>query len=107
MFDGCEIRSLYEVRGTGYAAAPAHAPEQAEGFAFRRCAFTCEGNVPPGSVYLARPWRDFGMARFTDCTYAPHIAPVGFDPWNGSGRDKTARFYESPPLPGRVAWCNR
>jgi pectinesterase len=104
LFDNCEIRSMFDVRGIGYAAAPAHAPEQTEGFLFRRCAFTCEDTVAPGSVYLARPWRDHGLARFENCRYGAHIAPAGFDPWQDSGRDKTARFYESPAQPGRVAW---
>ena len=104
LFEDCEIRSLYEVRGTGYAAAPAHTPEQTDGFCFRRCAFTCEPSVPPGSVYLARPWRDYGLARFEDCVYGPHVAAAGFDKWSGTQRDRTARFFETPPVPGRVPW---
>ena len=107
LFEDCEIRSLFEIRGVGYAAAPAHPLEEEQGFLFRRCAFTAEPSVPDGSVYLARPWRDHGLARFEDCTYGAHIAPVGFDPWRDSGRDKTARFYETPAQPGRVPWCRR
>lgn len=104
LFDSCELRSLYDVRGVGYVAAPAHALAQTEGFLFRRCSFTCEETAAPGSVYLARPWRDHGLARFEFCTYGKHIAPAGFDPWRDSGRDKTARFYETPAQPGRVLW---
>ena len=107
VFERCELRSLFESRSTGYIAAPAHAPEQDEGFLFRRCRFTCAATVPPGSVYLARPWRDFGIARFVDCSYGKHIAAGGFDPWNDTERDQTARFYETPAVPGRVPWCNR
>ena len=106
-FDGCEIRSLYDVRGTGYAAAPAHAAEQTEGFLFRDCRFTCDPEVPSGSVYLARPWRDYGLARFEHCGYGPHIADAGFDKWSGTQRDRTARFFETPAVPGRVPWINR
>jgi len=58
-------------------------------------------------VYLARPWRDYGIARFEDCSYGPHIAPAGFDKWNDTNRDRTARFYETPSVPGRVSWANR
>lgn len=104
LFEDCEIRSLFDVRGVGYAAAPAHPLEEEQGFLFRRCAFTAEDTVPAGSVFLARPWRDYGLARFEDCRCGAHIAPAGFDPWNDSGRDKTARFYESPAQPGRVSW---
>lgn len=106
-FDRCEIRSLTDARDVGYAAAPAHALIQEEGFLFRDCAFTCEEGVTPGSIYLARPWRDYGIAVFENCSYGPHIAQEGFDKWNGTRRDLTARFYETPAVPGRVAWANR
>ena len=57
-----------------------------------------------GSVYLARPWRDHGLAVFEDCAYGPHIHPAGFDKWGTTDRDRTARFYETPGVPGRVKW---
>lgn len=107
VFERCELRSLRDARGTGYVAAPAHSTGQAEGFLFRDCSFTCEAGVAPGSVYLARPWRDYGLARFENCSYGPHIAPAGFDKWNDTRRDLTARFYEVPAVPGRVTWVNR
>lgn len=107
VFDRCEIRSLRDARDIGYAAAPAHGRSQTEGFLFRECQFTCEKGVTPGSIYLARPWRDHGMARFENCSYAGHIAPEGFDKWNDTRRDLTARFYETPAVPGRVGWVNR
>ena len=103
VFEDCEIRSL----GTGYAAAPAHALEQRQGFTFRNCRFTAAEGVAPGSIYLARPWRDYGLCVFRDCAYGGHISPLGFDKWNDTGRDKTARFYEDPPVKGRVGWVRR
>ena len=106
VFEDCEIRSVREARNVGFAAAPAHALSQKKGFVFRRCAFTCEEGVAPGSIFLARPWRDHGLARFEDCVFGEHIAPEGYDPWLDSGRERTARFYETPAQPGRVAWCN-
>ncbi len=107
LFDRCEIRSLCDARGIGYVAAPAHELRQSEGFLFRQCRFTCEEGVTPGSIYLARPWRDYGLCVFEDCSYGEHIAPAGFDKWNDTGRDKTARFIERPAVPGRVSWANR
>lgn len=107
VFERCELRSLNDARNTGYVAAPAHSARQEEGFLFRNCSFTCEDGVAPGSVYLARPWRDYGLARFENCSYGPHIAPAGFDKWNDTRRDLTARFYEIPAVPGRAAWANR
>lgn len=106
-FDRCELRSLNDARNVGYVAAPSHEQRQQEGFLFRDCRFTFEPGVPAGSIYLARPWRDYGLCRFERCTYGIHIAPEGFDKWNDTHRDQTARFYESPAVQGRVTWCNR
>ena len=105
VFHDCEIRSVYDARDIGYVAAPAHAPEQTEGFLFEHCRFTAEESVSPGSIYLARPWRDYGLCVFRDCSYGGHISPLGFDKWNDTNRDKTARFYETPPVVGRVPWA--
>ncbi len=107
LFDRCEIRSLVDARDVGYVAAPAHEKAQEEGCVFRNCRFTCEEGVTPGSIFLARPWRDYGLCRFEDCLYGSHIAKEGFDKWNDTRRDLTARFYESPEVEGRVSWCNR
>lgn len=107
LFEDCRIVSVFDGRDHGYVAAPAHAQEQEEGFLFRRCAFLRGEGVGDASVFLARPWRDYGLCRFADCRYEGHIRPEGFNPWRDSGRDKTARFYETPAVAGRVAWCNR
>lgn len=104
VFEACEIRSVYDVRQIGYVAAPAHTLKQTQGLRFSKCRFICEQDVLPGSIYLARPWRDYGIAVFEDCQYGPHIAQEGFDKWNDTERDKTARFYESPSVSGRVPW---
>lgn len=106
VFDHCEIRSLVDQRGHGYLAAPAHALEQTEGFLFQNCRLTAQPGVAPDSIYLARPWRDYGLCEFLDCAIeGGHIAPEGFNKWNGTDRDKTARFYETPLPQGRVSWA--
>lgn len=107
LFEDCEIRSLKDARDIGYIAAPAHSLSQTRGFLFRNCRLSCEEAVTPGSIYLARPWRDYGLVRFENCRLDKHIAPAGFDKWNDTHRDKTARFYESPAPEGRVDWINR
>lgn len=107
LFENCEIRSLQDARDLGFVAAPAHSLWQQKGIHFRNCRFTCEDGVTPGSIYLARPWRDYGISVFENSTYGPHIAPEGFDKWNDTRRDLTARFYEFPAVPGRVTWANR
>ena len=91
--------------GHGYLAAPAHALEQKSGFLFRDCRLTAAEGVEPGSIFLARPWRDYGLCEFVNCeTVGEHISPLGFDKWNDTQRDKTARFYETPAVAGRVPW---
>lgn len=106
VFDRCEIRSLVDERGHGYLAAPSHALSQEKGFLFRDCRLTAEPGVPAGSVFLARPWRDYGLCEFENCSIeGDHIAPKGFDKWNDTERDKTARFYETPLRPGRAPWA--
>ena len=106
-FENCRLHSLADARNIGYVAAPAHSLQQQEGFCFRLCRFTCADGVAPGSIYLARPWRDYGLARFENCSYGEHIAAAGFDKWNDTHRDRTARFYETPALPGRVPWLQK
>lgn len=108
LFENCDIESLFEIRGHGYVAAPSHASEQEIGFVFDRCRIFCGENVPEGSVHLARPWRDYGKSSFIDCEYGRHIAPEGFNKWNDTERDKTARFAEYPIKPeSRVAWSRQ
>ncbi len=108
LFERCEIRSVYDVRGHGYTAAPAHAAEQEVGFVFDGCRFTCGDSVADGSIFLARPWRDYGKCSFISCEYGRHICAEGFDKWNDTQRDKTARFYEYGDIPsGRVPWSRR
>ena len=106
LFENCELRSVHDGRHMGFVAAPSHDLSQTDGFLFRRCRFTADPAVPPGSVYLARPWRDHGLAVFEDCAYGPHIHPAGFDPWGTTHRNETARFYETPQVPGRVDWVH-
>ena len=104
LFDECEILSVADGRTVGYVAAPSHDRAQRGGFTFRRCRFTADPGVFPQSVYLARPWRDHGLAAFEYCDYGPHIHPAGFDKWGATDRDRTARFHEEPPVRGRAAW---
>ena len=90
-FENCEIISLHDNRGYGFVAAPAHSLKQERGFVFNDCNFL-SGGAEDGSVYLARPWRDFGKSEFLNCRLGRHINPVLYDKWNDTNRDTTARF---------------
>lgn len=91
LFENCELVSLKEERGTGFVAAPSHSLKQSLGYLFHNCRFV-NGGAAKGSVFLARPWRDFGKCDFIDCTLGDHVSPLLFDKWNDTYRDKTARF---------------
>ena len=90
-FKDCEIISLNDARGHGFAAAPAHPLAEGRGFSFIDCDFKC-GGAQPQTVYLARPWRDFGKCSFINCRLGSHINGELFDKWNDTDRDKSARF---------------
>lgn len=108
-FKDCVIESLHERRGTGYIAAPCHALTQEGGFYFVNCNLISDG-AEEGSVYLARPWRDFGKCAFIDCRAGKHVSPELFDKWNDTDRDKTARFLygglETRFTPSPVSWAH-
>lgn len=91
LFENCQLISLKEKRGTGFVAAPCHSLKQSLGYLFYKCAFV-NGGADGGSVYLARPWRDFGKCDFIECTLESHVSPLLFDKWNDTYRNKTARF---------------
>ncbi len=90
-FVDCELVSIAEKRVHGYVAAPCHSLKQETGYVFYNCLFRAEG-AGSGTVYLARPWRDFGKCDFINCVLGEHINPELFDKWNDTYRDKTARF---------------
>ncbi len=105
LFDGCEIKSLNDARGHGYVAAPSHSSDQEIGIVFNKCRLTREEGVADGSIFLARPWRDYGKTSFIGCEMDKHIAAEGFNKWGNTHRDRTARFAEYPVKPeGRVNW---
>lgn len=109
-FKDCEIISLKDTRGVGFVAAPAHPLAEKRGFSFIGCRFLSEG-ADPSSVFLARPWRDFGKCSFINCKLGSHIKDCLFDKWNDTERDKSARFsYFNPDCdfkPQPVTWCER
>lgn len=90
-FYDCDIISLNDKRNCGYVAAPSHSLKDEHGYAFIGCRFINRG-AENDTIYLARPWRDFGKCDFINCSLEGHISPLLFDNWNDTYRDKTARF---------------
>ncbi|MDE5867752.1 MAG: hypothetical protein K2H02_02290 [Anaeroplasmataceae bacterium] len=93
LFEECDIITLDRSDNLpSYICAPAHALETPFGYLFYHC--NLKGTTP---TYLARPWRDYGCAAFIECKLGTNILPLGFNKWNDTNRDQTARFYEYSP----------
>ena len=77
---------------------------------FDKCKFIKDINTKDKSVYLARPWRDYGFVTFKDCYLDSHIKDEGFSIWEGTDRHLHARFVEiNSKGPGannkkRISW---
>ena len=67
-------------------------------------------NTLDESVYLARPWREYGFVNFKNCYLDSHINKEGFSIWEGTNRHINCRFYEensSGPganIKDRISW---
>lgn len=89
-FYQCEIECIGD---KGYVCAPSHSKDTRLGYLFHECRIT-NPNKLKHTFYLARPWREYGFAAFINCELDQHILPIGFNDWNDSKRQKTARFFE-------------
>ena len=71
-FKDCTIQSI----APGYATAASTPEGQPYGYVFEHCRF--EGEVPDGSVYLGRPWRDYAKTVILHSWLGSHISPDGW-----------------------------
>lgn len=104
LFDNCTLITLQDRRKESYVVAPSHSLKDDFGYLFYQCQFKKEKGVEKETIYLARPWRDYGKAVFAYCQYEDHISKEGFHDWSNVNRSKTARFEEYPLQEGRVSW---
>ena len=102
-FENCIIRSVSEeeiiedfhsgkAENLGYVCAPSTYKGEEFGFVFDRCKFVSD--LPKNSVYLARPWRDYGKCVFLNCNLGEHIKEAGFHDWNKENARKNCFFAE-------------
>ena len=66
IFDKCVIKSLPTRKDT-YIVAPNHHKNNYHGMVFENCKFIKDELTKDKSVYLARPWRDYGFVTFKNC----------------------------------------
>ncbi len=109
LFNECNIISIDKNKdnNTGYISAPSHDKLTKFGFLFYKCNLINQTNTKD-SIFLARPWRDYGLVAFIDCVIGDHINSKGFANWHSTKRYLTARFYEyskNVNLEKRVNWA--
>ncbi|MGM9858765.1 MAG: pectinesterase family protein [Bacilli bacterium] len=110
-FIDCTIISLPTPKTT-YIVAPNHNKEIKNGFEFINCKILKDKNTLENSVYLARPWREYGLVNFKNCYLDNHIIKEGFSIWEGTDRHINCRFYEENSKgPGannkeRISWSH-
>lgn len=106
LFEECTIVTIDANRTTpSFVCAPAHPEDLPFGYLFYHCKFKGKEKA-----FLARPWRDYGCAAFIECDLGDYILPEGYNKWNDTNRDQTARFYEytiNKDISQRVAWSHQ
>ena len=108
-FIDCDIISLPSSKTT-WIVAPCHNQENKSGFTFINCNFISKTFID--TVYLARPWREYGLVNFINCHLDDHIKKAGFSIWEGTERHKNCRFNEINSSgigacnDARISWAN-
>lgn len=76
----------------GYVTAPSTPEGQTYGYVFYQCEFI--GNCPKNSVYLGRPWRNYGKVVLIECSLGEHIKEEGWHDWGKLDAHSTTFFAE-------------
>ncbi len=92
VFDRCKIEPLRHKSEICYITAPSTPPERL-GYLFVNC--IVQGDCPPHTAYLGRPWRADAASYWMDCALSEEIHPDGWDNWRDPENERTARFGES------------
>ncbi len=90
-FYKCRIFSYNLVDSPGYISAPSTEVSHI-GHVFLECELLSDKKDK--TVYLGRPWREYGYCAYINCFMDGHIHFSGFTKWNDTLRHLTASFYE-------------
>ncbi len=107
VFEDCDIVCKAE----SYITAASTEADSSYGFVFKNCRIT--GDLPAGSVYLGRPWRDHAKVVFMQCELGEFIRPEGWHNWGQPEREKTAFYAEyqntgpGADITQRVSWSHQ
>lgn len=105
LFNECDLITINNnSNNPAFICAPSHKKELPYGYLFYKC-----NMITNKKAFLARPWRDYGCAAFIENKLDENILDEGFNKWNDTNRDKTARFYEygNYNTDKRVTWINK
>ena len=86
-FEHCTIHC----KVNSYITAASTPQDVAYGYIFSNCTVTAADSVT--SLYLGRPWRDYGYTLFMNCELPGVICPEGWHHWE-QHREQTARYFE-------------
>ncbi len=86
-FEHCTIHS----KVNSYITAASTPKDVDYGYVFSNCTVTAADSVT--SLYLGRPWRDYGYTLFMNCELPGVICPEGWHHWE-QHREQTARYFE-------------
>lgn len=87
VFQGCELHSH---GGTALTAASTE-NYVTYGYVFLGCKVTADSGV---MTDLGRPWKPYAAVAYLNCNLGSVINPPGWDDWNNTANDATARFSE-------------
>lgn len=92
-FKNCELYALNRnMEINAYYTAPSTYEGQKFGYVFDNCRFN--GNCPPRTVVLSRPWRNHAKAVFINCEMSEQITEEGFDDWKKPESHDTVFYAE-------------
>lgn len=110
-FENCTLFSKNVDREVkGFVTAPSTPEGLDYGYVMEGCRFT--GNCPDRTVFLGRPWREWGKTVLLRCEIGPHIKEEGWDDWGKEMAHTAALFAEygctgpGAALDARPDWCH-
>ena len=86
-FEHCTIHG----KVNSYITAASTPKDVDYGYIFSNCTVTAADSVT--SLYLGRPWRDYGYTLFMNCELPGVMCPEGWHHWE-QHREQTARYFE-------------
>ena len=110
-FEDCDIvtadgRQDRTAPFTAWCTAASTPEGQAMGYVFYHCRFTAEPDVPAGSTWLGRPWREYAKTVLIDCDLGPHIHPAHWHDWGKEAFHHLGYYAATTPAAQAPSWAH-